>query len=177
MITWRKNKPSPHEMEGFERPSDDRYPRFGEHDYIPESEDIVNPRRLNVATGTIIMEPDKHVWLVHPTNQYGGHEMTFPKGTVDDIVPGKRFQSYQHNAMKETYEESGLKTRIRKHFGDFSRSTSVTRYYLADRVGGHPLHMGWESEAVSLIPLHRLLDFVTHPTDREIAKKLIKENY
>jgi 8-oxo-dGTP pyrophosphatase MutT (NUDIX family) len=120
------------------------------------------------AVGVIAVEPDKRVWVVHPTNQFGGYSATFPKGTVEHDL------NTRENAIKETHEESGLKVHLDKHLGDFQRTTSVARYYLGRRVGGHPSHMGWESQKVSLVPMDELHKVVTHPADQPIIDAIRK---
>jgi 8-oxo-dGTP pyrophosphatase MutT (NUDIX family) len=35
------------------------------------------------AAGTVIIEDDGRVWLVAPSNQFGGYAATFPKGRID----------------------------------------------------------------------------------------------
>lgn len=39
------------------------------------------PTGLLPATGVVIRERDGRVWVVCPTNQFGGHAVTFPKGS------------------------------------------------------------------------------------------------
>ena len=55
---------------------------------------------------------------------------------------------------------------------DSVRSTSVTRYYTARRVGGHPADMGWESQAVHLVPRNLLSVVVAHPNDQGVLQAL-----
>jgi len=50
----------------------------------------------------------------------------------------------QANAIRETYEEAGLKVEITGFLADSSRSLTYTRYYMARRVDGTPADMGWE---------------------------------
>lgn len=83
--------------------------------------------------------------MVCPTNQYGGYEVTFPKGRTE----GK---SLQAAALTEAFEESGLRVRLRRHLIDVRRTQTYTRYYLAERVSGTPAAMGWESQCVMLVP-------------------------
>lgn len=116
-----------------------------------------------LASGVIIREPDGRVWLVKPTGEYGGYKHTFPKGGVEKGL------SPQANAIKEAYEESGLKVRITGFAGDFERDTSVGRYYYAERVGGDPARHGWESEAVVLAPPAALDGLLNRKVDRAIA--------
>lgn len=119
------------------------------------------------AYGAIIEEPDGRVWVVHPSNQFGGYKTTFPKGTQDnDEVWG------QTVAIKEAWEESGLKIYVTGWVADVERSTSVTRYFRAVRVGGTPADMGWECQAVSLVPKDKLTAVLNQPVDHGLAAKI-----
>jgi 8-oxo-dGTP pyrophosphatase MutT (NUDIX family) len=123
---------------------------------------------LQIGSGCIIQEPDGRVWMVSPTNKFGGYANTFPKGKIDDGL------SWQANAVKETYEESGLQVEIVGFLGDYERSTSVTRYYLAKRVGGTPSDVGWESQAVHLVPPDELMKMAHNPADKPVVGALIE---
>lgn len=103
----------------------------------PELAIATSGRKL--ASGLVMREPDGRVWLVSPTNAFGGYQTTFPKGRVE---PGL---SPQANAIREAWEESGLKARIIAWLGDVDRTTTRTRYYLAQREAGSPADMGWVS--------------------------------
>lgn len=109
------------------------------------------PKGKRIGAGVIIEEPDGRIWVVSPTNGFGGYRSTFPKGTYEDDIA-----SLQANAIKEAYEESGLQVEITDVLGDFERTTSTARFYMARRVGGTPSAMGWESQATRLIPLDEL---------------------
>ncbi|MEY4752585.1 MAG: hypothetical protein RJA44_260 [Pseudomonadota bacterium] len=118
------------------------------------------------AAGAVIEEPDGRIWVVAPTNGFGGYTRTFPKGRVE---PGL---SLQASAIKEVWEEAGLRIEITALLGDFERSMTVTRYYRARRIGGTPAAMGWESQSVSLVPLQQLPALLTNPNDAPILKLL-----
>jgi len=45
------------------------------------------------------------------------------------------------------------------------RTQTYTRYYMARRIGGCPAEMGWESQAVHLVPAARLDEVAVHPND------------
>lgn len=141
-------------------------------DYVEgQNEDIEEPgmelpKGKIPASGVIVMEPDGRVWVVAPTNRFGNTHNTFPKGSRDYGL------SLQANAIKEAYEESGLKVEIDSYLGDVVRSTSVARYYLARRVGGTPGDMGWESQAVRLVPAGKLKDFLDRSEDKSVAEWL-----
>ena len=118
------------------------------------------------STGIIIQEPDGRVWVSGPTNQYGGYIMTYPKGHVEEGI------SYQANAIKEVYEETGLQVEITGLLGDFERTTTVTRMYVGKRVSGNPANMGWESQFIALVPKDRLTELVEHPADQPVNGKI-----
>jgi ADP-ribose pyrophosphatase YjhB (NUDIX family) len=141
-------------------------------DYVDGQMDDLEepPMKLPVgktaSSGVVIEEPDGRVWIVHPTNKFAGYQATFPKGGAEDGM------SLQANAIKECFEEAGLKVEITGLLGDFERSTSVARYYHAKRVGGTPVGMGWESQAVSLAPKGKMLGLLNSNVDHPIAVAL-----
>lgn len=119
---------------------------------------FVLPAGKRAAAGAVVREPDGRLWLVAPSNGFGGYEATFPKGRVEPGMP------LQATAIREVWEESGLHVELTAWIGDFSRTQTYTRFYLARRTGGHPADMGWESQAVHLFtPAHayRLLNRTT----------------
>lgn len=124
------------------------------------------PAHKRAAAGVVVREDDGRVWLVSPSNRYGGYDNTFPKGTID---PGVNMQA---SAIREAYEEAGLRVHITGFFADSDRSQSYTRYYLARRVGGSPAAMGWESQAVHLVPASKLAQFLTHANDLPLLHAL-----
>ena len=118
------------------------------------------------TSGLVIIEPDRRIWLVHPTNQFGGVEATFPKGRLE---PGLTLAA---NAVKEGWEESGLDARPLEWLCDIERTKTITRYYLAFRAAGTPDDMGWERQAVSLVPADQLAAFLNRPNDRKVLPAL-----
>lgn len=125
------------------------------------------PKGKMEAAGVVIEEPDGRIWLVSPSNGYGGYAFTFPKGRVEKGV------NSQATAIREAYEESGLRVEITGFFADSDRSQSYTRYYTARRVGGSPSAMGWETQAVHLIPREKLAEFLTHKNDLPLLKAIL----
>jgi 8-oxo-dGTP pyrophosphatase MutT (NUDIX family) len=119
-----------------------------------------------LAAGVVIEESDGRFWLVAPTNAFGGYKATFPKGRLE---PG---MGPQATAIKEAFEEAGLQVEITGWIGDFARTTTITRYYTARRVGGLPTQMGWESQAVMLVPESQLLKVLNHANDHKVIKRL-----
>jgi 8-oxo-dGTP pyrophosphatase MutT (NUDIX family) len=125
------------------------------------------PPGLQKAAGVVVVESDGRVWLVAPSNAFGGYKATFPKGRLD----GK---SEKAAALVEAFEESGLQVRLTGHLLDTARSITYTRYYLAERIGGNPADMGWESQAVLLAPLSDLPKLLNNSNDVPIVDALKK---
>ncbi len=127
---------------------------------------FVLPPGFEAAAGAVVVEDDGRVWLVSPTNGFGGYHATFPKGRVD--AGG----TLQHTAIREVHEESGLLVRLAAHLIDVRRTQTYTRYYIAKRIGGCPSSMGWETQAVHLVPAGRLDEVAVHPNDAAIIRAL-----
>ncbi len=132
---------------------------------IPEP-DFKPPQGLAAAAGVVIQEPDGRIWMVCPTNQFGGYEITFPKGRQE------KGTSLQATALIEAFEESGLQVRLIRHLADVPRTTTYTRYYLAERVGGTPSAMGWESQCAMLVPRDKLASLNLRTPDRVVISAL-----
>jgi len=118
------------------------------------------------GAGVIIIEDDGRIWLLSPTNAFGGYMATFPKGTVE---PGL---TMQENAIKEAWEETGLKVDIVGVLGDYERDTSKARYYIAVRSGGSPKDMGWEAQALNLATINDAKSLLNKQVDKKILNDL-----
>ena len=127
---------------------------------------FVVPAAFAPAAGVVIQEDDGRVWAVAPSNRFGGYDATFPKGRVDPDI------SLQATAIREAFEESGLRVQIVRHLIDCRRTQTMTRYYLARRLGGNPALMGWESQAVLLVPMALLETVLGNPNDAAIIGAL-----
>lgn len=126
----------------------------------------------HAASGAVIMEPDGRIWVVAPRGGYAGYDNTFPKGTVDK---GDGL-TMQQNAHKEVQEESGLCMKLKGVVGDFAGDQSVTRYYLAERVGGSPYHHdGVETEAVKLATPEQLRAMLNKKRDKNILHATLEK--
>lgn len=125
------------------------------------------PKGKKAAAGVAVLEADGRVWLVAPSNAYGGYPVTLPKGTQN---PGT---SLQATALREAFEEAGLAVVLTGHLVDVLRSASLTRYYVARRICGNPKDMGWKSQAVLLAPKAALPGLLTHKNDQTILHALM----
>jgi 8-oxo-dGTP pyrophosphatase MutT (NUDIX family) len=127
---------------------------------------FVCPKGKAEAAGVVVCEPDGRVWLVSPSTGYAGYQNTFPKGRIE------KNSLRQAAAIREAFEESGLQVEITGFLVDSVRSLTYTRYYLGRRIGGTPAAMGWESQAVHLVPRKKLGDFLHHVNDQPLVKAL-----
>lgn len=124
------------------------------------------PPYFRVAAGAVIEESDGRIWLMAPTNRFGGYVSTPPKGRVG---PGGDLQVC---AVREVFEETGLAIRITGHLVDAPRTTSFARWFTAVRIGGSPADMGWEAQAVHLVPPARWQEYLPHPADAPVLAAL-----
>lgn len=115
-----------------------------------------------VSTGVIIQEADGRLWVYEPKDHFGGYEHTFAKGGLEAGL------TMQQNAIKEAFEETGLYVKINGYVGDYEKSTSLTRYYRAERIAGSPALAGWEADNVKLIPADKLKAFLNKDIDKQI---------
>jgi len=72
------------------------------------------PAGLKPAAGVVLLEPDGRIWIVAPSNRFGGYSATFPKGRLD----GK---SLKATAICEAFEESGLQVTLTNFLIDVAR--------------------------------------------------------
>ena len=61
---------------------------------------------------------------------------------------------------------------IGRPIADAERTTSVSRYFLARRIGGTAADMGWEAQAVGLVPLALLPQMAPAPADKPVLAAL-----
>ena len=130
---------------------------------VGEPEALLDVPGKKPAAGVIIREPDGRYWIVEPTNHYAGVEHTFPKGKQEEGL------SLQQTALKELFEEAGLTANITGWAGDIEKSTSVARYFIAERTGGNPSQAHWESQDIKLATQADLEQLLNVETDKNIA--------
>jgi hypothetical protein len=121
------------------------------------------PTGMKPAAGAFVLEPDGRAWAVAPSNRFGGHEFTLPKGRLDG-------RSLAATALVEVFEETGLRIRLDGFLCDMRRKETFTRFFLGTRLEGSPALMGWESQSVVLAPLAVLRAMLAHPGDQVVLQ-------
>ena len=135
-------------------------------DAVTGEPDFVMPPGFRATSGCVVIEPDRRIWIVHPTNEFMGTKATFPKGRLEPVL------SLAQNAAKETWEEAGLLVEPFAFLVDVPCCCVVTRYYLARRKAGSPALAGWESQAVSLMPFEDVKMSLNREGDRAVLPAL-----
>lgn len=107
------------------------------------------------SAGVIMIEDDGRVWVFEPKNHYKGTKRGLPKGNID------AGETAQEAALREVFEETGLRAQITGVVGDVKGKATVTRFYVGKRVGGLPQDMGNEAWSVRLLPAEQALEELT----------------
>ncbi len=127
---------------------------------------LVSPAGVKKASGLVIREADGRVWIVEPTDHAGGFENTFPSQTK---APGL---TSQQTALRAAFYAAGLEARITSVIADITESDRISRYYLAERVGGSPWLHDEKTQSVKLVPTASLGFMMNHSRDKEILEAL-----
>lgn len=126
---------------------------------------MVVPPGKKAGAGVVIVTEDGRVWLVEPTNHFGGYLNTWPKGKQE---PG---MTLQQTALKEAMEETGLAVDLVDVLGDFETSTSMTRYYVAKVIGGAP----WDAKFETSLGFHETANVKL--VDQAEAAKILNKSW
>lgn len=62
--------------------SNDGWEALAAEHTVPEP-DFKAPTGYKKATGVVVRELDGRIWVVAPSNAFGGYQATFPKGKMD----------------------------------------------------------------------------------------------
>ena len=115
----------------------------------------------SVAAGGVIISPKGRIALVKPTGAYGGYDYTWPKGLLEDSER-EAFEEggVEAAALREVYEETGLRCEIVRGLGHVYYDDGGTCYFYLMR----PLTMGAEPDGEEVEKVH----WVTHGRAMEL---------
>jgi 8-oxo-dGTP pyrophosphatase MutT (NUDIX family) len=139
------------------------------------------PAKEVSAGGFVISsENSDQIALIGRLNRGGRLEWCVPKGHPEGE------ESLEEAAIREVYEETGLKAEILDYLGevkyDFSMSrkhiSKTVHIFLMKQVGGtlsldfDPHH---EASEVTWVKVEELISKLTHPNEKRIARVLVKK--
>ncbi|EGF30763.1 hypothetical protein IMCC9480_798 [Oxalobacteraceae bacterium IMCC9480] len=107
------------------------------------------------AVAVRIIEKDGRIWQTVPTLSDDTLAST-PKNHIEERM------SAQATAHKLAYEQTGLRIRLtgviedKEQLDPATGEVKIVRQYEARRIGGTPADMGWQSQAVHLVPKKKL---------------------
>lgn len=92
---------------------------------------------MSMRAGAVVVEPDGRMWTIAPSNKFGGYVNTWVKGGVDGT------ETTAETAVREVREETGIAIELDSYLGDYANANgdSMSRMYIAHRVGGGPLYV------------------------------------
>jgi ADP-ribose pyrophosphatase YjhB (NUDIX family) len=88
-------------------------------------EEIKNKFKQRVTAGCIVIRDGKVLIVKSKNGKYG-----IPKGGVNTL------ESYQDAAVRETYEETGIKTKIIEYIGKYEKENKIVHIFIAKYISG-----------------------------------------
>lgn len=116
---------------------------------------------LRRTAGSLIIEPDGKVWVI--VDEKG--KMVLPKGKIDEAF------GLHEGAEKTAFRLMGLDSDIVGFLGDYKRTSTAPRFYIARRTGGVPA-TGLANRVV-LCPINKLESLITDEWDRIVIRDFV----
>ncbi len=136
------------------------------------------------SAGGIVLKREEGKAVEVLVSQHSQHHgWVFPKGLIGDQIKG---ESREETAVREVEEETGVVAKIVAPLSPVTywymmsgekRKKSVY-YYLMEYLSGDITKHDDEMEAVEWLPVEKVADRLTYPSDKEVwveAQKLIKK--
>ena len=107
------------------------------------------------------------------------HGWVFPKGFIGDKIAG---ESKEATALRETKEETGITGKILEplpaitywYHMEGEKHKKTVYYYIMSFVEGDTNDHDWEMEAVEWLPIEKVEQRLTFPSDKDVWKKAKK---
>jgi len=132
--------------------------------------------KFEFSAGGIVYKKEHGKILVLVSQHSQHHGWVFPKGLIGDHIKGERKEA---TALREVQEETGISAKIVQplpavtywyQFEGEKRKKTVY-YYLMEYVSGDTKDHDWEMEQVEWLPIDKVENRLTYPSDKEIWKK------
>lgn len=138
--------------------------------------------KFEFSAGGIVYKNVDNTFFVLVAQHSEHHGWVFPKGLIGDHVDGEKKED---TAIREVEEETGVKARILKELTPVSywyqwageKRKKTVYYYLMEFASEDPKKRDEEMETVEWLPLNKVENRLTYPSDKKVwkeAEKLIK---
>lgn len=127
------------------------------------------------SAGGVVLVPIGRQTLVALIEVQGRRVLALPKGHLE---PGERSVE---TAIREVWEETGLRTRHLTGLGEISywfysrrqraRIAKRVEFFLLEYLAGSPAKHNEEVDGVRLVPLHQAAAIVSYPGEREVIER------
>jgi ADP-ribose pyrophosphatase YjhB (NUDIX family) len=88
-------------------------------------QEIKNKIGQRITAGCVVVKDDKVLIVKSKNNKYG-----IPKGGVNIL------ESYKDAAIRETYEETGIKVKIVEYIGKYEKENKIVHIFIAKYISG-----------------------------------------
>ena len=133
-------------------------------------QELKQSKKWTSAGGVVYKEEEEQIQicLVKPTNGFGGHKWTLPKGKVD---PG---ESIKQAALREVREEAGVIGSIESYLGEYEGSSSITHFFIMSVVEDN-LGTDFETEEVRFVSVDKAMKMFTSSRDLNVLQDFISK--
>lgn len=124
------------------------------------------------SAGGVVLVPIGRQTLVALIEVQDGRVLALPKGHLEDG------ELAVETAIREVWEETGLRTRPMAPLGEISywfysrrlraRIAKRVEFFLLEYLAGSPAHHNDEVDGVCLVPLHTAATTVSYPGERDV---------
>ncbi|MCL5970198.1 MAG: NUDIX domain-containing protein [Patescibacteria group bacterium] len=139
--------------------------------------------KFEFSAGGIVFKKEKEKIFVLVSQHSGHHGWVFPKGRIGDHVEN---ESKEETAIREVQEETGALGKIIKalkpvqywYVLEGEKIKKTVYYFLMEYISGDIKNHDWEMENVEWLPLEKVQERLTYPSDKKVwqeASKLIKK--
>ncbi len=134
------------------------------------------------SAGGIVLKHEEGKMVEVLVSQHSQHHgWVFPKGLIGDQIKG---ESREETAVREVEEETGVVAKIVEPLSPVTywymmsgeKRKKTVYYYLMEYLSGDITKHDDEMEAVEWLPVEKVADRLTYPSDKEVwieARKLI----
>ncbi len=127
--------------------------------------------KIEHSAGGVLFKDGEVLLIMNPSNKW-----TFPKGLVE------KGESIEETAIREVYEETGIKGKVIKHIGNVQywyvmegvKIKKRVDYFLMEYVEGE-LRPSFEVKDAAFFSIDKAKELIRYRGDKEIFNKALQE--